>query len=79
MPYSKISDLPPAVKDNLPKAAQTIFMKAFNAAFHIYVKGTPEKREETAFKVAWAAVKRRYKKDKDTGEWVKKKVKIDKG
>lgn len=36
MPYDKLSDLPPAVKDNLPKHAQEIFQAAFNSASKQY-------------------------------------------
>lgn len=65
MPYESLSDLPDSVKDNLPHHAQEIFKEAFNSASKEYDK------EETAFKVAWSAVKNEYKKD-DDGEWVKK-------
>lgn len=64
MPYHKLSDLPDSVKDHLPHHAQEIFFKAFNSANEEY------KEEETAFKVAWSAVKKKYKKNEDT--WVKK-------
>lgn len=64
MPYSSNSELPQEVK-KLPAKAQTIFRKAFNSASEQYDS------EEKAFKVAWAAVKKQYKKNED-GEWVKK-------
>lgn len=76
MPYNKISELPDSVKDNLPKHAQEIYKEAFNSAWDQYDQ--PEERrgdasrEETAHKVAWAAVKKVYEKDEDTGEWRKK-------
>jgi len=63
MPYSKNSELSDAVKDNIPAAAQTIFRKAFNAS---YSHG-----EVRAFKIAWSAVKKVYKKSA-SGKWVKK-------
>lgn len=67
MPYKSIDELPERVKSVLPKRAQEIFMKAFNAAYHKY-------GEEKAFRIAWAAVKRLYvKKD---GRW-KLKSKVD--
>ncbi|MGD0919550.1 MAG: phage major capsid protein [Thermodesulfobacteriota bacterium] len=66
MPYSKIEELPAAVKDNLPTHAQEIYMAAWNAAFKEY------KDEGKASKVAWAAVGTKYEKDKD-GKWVAKK------
>ncbi len=66
MPYASNSQLPPAVRAALPDEAQTIFRKAFDAAFHEY------NDEATAFRVAWAAVKKSgYKKSKKTGEWHK--------
>lgn len=64
MPYDKNSDLPDSVKDNLPSHAQDIFREAFNSASDEY------KQEDTAFKVAWAAVKHEYHKDEDSGRWV---------
>jgi len=64
MPYKSINGLPKSVKDNLPKKAQEIYMKAFNNADEQY------KDEVIAHKVAWSAVKREYKKKDD--KWVKK-------
>jgi len=65
MPYSKNSQLPDSVKNNLPAGAQTIFRKAFNSAHFQY------KQEFRAFRVAWAAVKKKYRKNAK-GKWVKK-------
>lgn len=65
MPYESINELPDSVKDNLPHHAQEIFKEAFNSANEEY------KEEETAFKVAWSAVKKKYEKG-DDGEWVEK-------
>ncbi|WP_445492450.1 ChaB family protein [Niallia sp. 03133] len=64
MPYDTINDLPESVKDHLPHHAQEIFKEAFNAASEEY------NEEERAFKVAWSAVKNKYKKS-DDGKWVK--------
>lgn len=64
MPYDSIKDLPDQVRDNLPKHAQEIFMSAFNSA-------AEEQSEQTAFKIAWSAVKQSYEKD-DSGNWTKK-------
>ncbi len=75
MPYRYISELPDKVKKHLPKHAQEIYMKAFNNAYKEYAD--PDKRrpgcsqEESASRVAWAAVKKQYYKD-DKGKWVKK-------
>lgn len=65
MPYNSLNELPDAVKDNLPHHAQEIFKEAFNSASEEY------KDEETAFKVAWSAVKKKYEKDSHD-KWVKK-------
>ena len=69
MPYATIDDLPPAVR-HLPRHAQEIFRAAFNAAWDSYAERGPQGREETAFRVAWAAVKKSYRKIGDT--WVEK-------
>ncbi len=74
MPYSNNPELPDSVKDNLPEHAQDIYRSAFNAAWDEY-RDTGERRghasrEETAHKVAWAAVKKEYAKEGD--RWVPK-------
>ena len=75
MPYENTGDLPDRVKNNLPKAAQEIYMEAYNSAHEEYKN--PEKRrgdaslEETAAKVAWAAVKKKFEKSGD--EWHKRR------
>lgn len=75
MPYKNLSDLPENVQDNLPKHAQEIYKEAYNSAWEEYKDPKDRKddasREETAHKVAWSAVKNKYKKEND--KWVKKK------
>jgi cation transport regulator len=61
MPYASNDDLPASVRNHLPAEAQDIFRGAFNRAFERY-------DEVTAFRIAWAAVKRRY--EKVDGLWV---------
>ena len=68
MPYHSTVDLPPAIKDHLPIHAQEIFLAAFNHAFEEYAHHAD--RERVAFRVAWAAVKRRYQKR--GGQWTEK-------
>ena len=68
MPYKKLSDLPDSVRDNIPRHAQEIYLAAFNNAWEQY-----DHEEETAHKVAWAAVKNMYEKNEETGKWHKKK------
>jgi cation transport regulator len=70
MPYKSTADLPDSVRDNLPKHAQEIYQEAFNSAYDEYKERGPEGREVTAHKVAWAAVKKKYKKDEKSGKWV---------
>lgn len=69
MPYSSVADLPDSVRDNLPKHAQDIYKEAFNSAWYEYKDPEDRRgdssREEVAHKVAWAAVKKKYKKGTD--------------
>jgi cation transport regulator len=60
MPYASHFDLPPSVRDHLPDHAQEIFRAAFNNAYAEHA-GNPH-GEETAFRIAWAAVKKQYEK-----------------
>lgn len=75
VPYDKTSELPDSVRNNLPEKAQEIYMNAFNNAWDQYKDPSERKgsasREETAHKVAWSAVKKEYKKNKNTGKWEK--------
>lgn len=72
MPYGEISELPDSVRDNLPEHAQTIYKEAYNSAWDQYAEPEDRRgdagREETAHRVAWAAVKESYKKDAE-GRW----------
>lgn len=68
MPYKKTTELPSAVKKRLPAHARRIFLEAFNSASSQYGGD-----ESTAFKVAWAAVKKGgYGKGKKGGKWERK-------
>jgi cation transport regulator len=66
LPYNKITELPKQVKDNVPKHGQEIYKEAFNSAIEQY-----DGDEERAHRVAWSAVKEKYKKE--DGEWKPKK------
>ncbi len=72
MPGKKI---PENLKDILPKHAQDIYKEAYNSAYDQYKdpdkRRGDESREEAANKVAWAAVKKEYKKG-DDGKWHRK-------
>jgi len=70
MPYHTDKELPEGVQKHLPKHAQDIYREAFNHAYTEYVD--PSKRrdkneslEEISHRVAWAAVKKKYKKGDD--------------
>ena len=75
MPYDRNSELPDNVRDNLPSHAQEIYRKAFNSAWDEYRKPEDRRgdadREETAHRVAWAAVKEEYHKEGE--KWVRDK------
>lgn len=74
MPYARNADLPKSVRDALPGDAQTIYRKAFNNAWEEYrprdKRRAGSTQEETAHRVAWAAVKRVYEKQGD--RWVER-------
>jgi cation transport regulator len=67
MPYASSDDLPPGVRDHLPPRARDIFRKAFNHAWQSYAGD-----EATAFRIAWAAVKRDFRNRGDV--WVPRDV-----
>ena len=73
MPYSSRSELPDSVKGVLPDHAQDIYKEAFNSAYEQYDE--PEERrgdasqEETAHRVAWAAVKKAGYEKGDDDKW----------
>lgn len=61
MPYEATADLPAAVR-RLPPRAQEIFLAAYNNAWQTYADRGSHDQEEIAFRVAWSAVKKRYRK-----------------
>ncbi len=73
MPYETLENLPERVRSVLPHHAQEIYRAAFNSAYDEYRDHGDRKlggsREETAHRVAWAAVKEVYEKDEQTGNW----------
>ena len=80
MPYKSPKELPQKIRAALPEHAQHIYIKAYNNAAEEYAD--PKKRrgkdklkvsgDIAAYKVAWAAVKKKYKKETETGNWVEK-------
>jgi cation transport regulator len=69
MPYESESELPEGVRHVLPHHAQEIYKEAYNAAWDEYADARERRRgasqEETAHRVAWAAVKKQYQKGED--------------
>ncbi|HXP03544.1 MAG TPA: ChaB family protein [Stellaceae bacterium] len=70
MPYATLDDLPWSIK-RLPWHAQEIFRAAFNAAWQSYADRGPQAQEVIAHRVAWAAVKKCYRKVGDL--WIEKR------
>jgi len=68
LPYGSVEDLPPPILAHLPLHAQEIYRSAFNNAWTQYAARGSVQRESTAHRVAWAAVKRKYKKAGD--QWI---------
>jgi cation transport regulator len=68
MPYATNDDLPPSIKLHLPPHAQDIFRTAFNSAWDSYRVKESWRLDEVAHRVAWAAVKQRYRKL--NGQWI---------
>ena len=64
MPYKTTRELPESVRDHLPRHAQEIYQAAYNSAWDEY-----NHDEERAHRVAWAAVKHKYTKNEQTGDW----------
>lgn len=66
MPYDSISELPASVREHLPARAQHLYLRVFNNAWQEYADPRRRRgrasREETAHRVAWAAVKESYEK-----------------
>ncbi len=60
VPYRSNQRLPPSVRNHLPSHAQDIYRESFNHAWKQYEANS--RREEIAHRVAWTAVKRRYRK-----------------
>jgi cation transport regulator len=77
MPYNRLEELPTNITDPLPKAAQRLWMRAFNAAYQTCMK-TGKKNvkdcEDVGRIAGWVNVKTKYKKGpNDT--WVPKESK----
>ncbi len=64
MPYPTIDDLPESVREHLPHHALEIYRAAYNSAWEQY-----DHDGERAHRVAWAAVKHKFEKNEQTGQW----------
>ncbi len=75
MPYRTNEELPEPVRNVLPAHAQDIFRNAFNHAWDEYADAGKRRdgtsQDETARRVAWAAVKKLYEKVGD--RWIRRK------
>lgn len=71
MPYSNVSELPDAVKNNLPPTAQRQWMHVFNSSLAGRCKGD----DGCAAEAAWGVINNHYHKNKD-GKWVANKSEI---
>lgn len=65
--YASNADLPESIRKHLPHHAQDIYRAAFNDAHARYGPA----HEETAHRIAWGAVKRRYVQ-LSAGIWVQR-------
>jgi len=74
MPYAYNENLPASLRRRLPQHAQDIFRSAFNHAWETYGRAEPDRIEEIAHRVAWAAVKKSYRKVGDS--WVPRELAI---
>lgn len=70
MPYAFIEDLPLSVRAHLPEHAQEIYLNAFNHAWTEYREREPARLEEVAHRIAWSAVKRKYRKS--GSDWIER-------
>jgi cation transport regulator len=70
LPYATTEDLPSSVRDHLPLHAQEIYRAAFNSTWENYRDWGWSEREDIAYRIAWSAVKRRYRKAGDI--WVER-------
>ena len=75
MPYGSINELPESVRNVLPEHALNVYKEAFNSAYDEYDKPGDRRddagREETAHRVAWAAVKKAGYEKSEGGGWLK--------
>jgi cation transport regulator len=73
MPYESVQALPQQLRQHLPLRAQQIYWEAFNDAWGQYQDTMSNQHaaalEEAVSRSAWAAVRRQYRLDRETGRW----------
>mgnify|MGYP006292933651 CR=1 FL=1 len=69
--YESTDELPDSVTAVLPQEAQETYLEAYNRSWELYdeEKDSEMSQEAVANRDAWAAVKRDYARDDETGKW----------
>lgn len=69
--YESMDELPDVVREELPEEAQELYMKGYNASWEMYEEeqAGDMSQEAVANRDGWAAVKREFTKDDETGKW----------
>ncbi len=64
-------ELPQAVRDTLPQAAQALYAEAYTRSWNEYKPqgNTGMSRQAVAARDAWTAVQREFVKDDETHQW----------
>ena len=60
VPYERVADLPPVVREYLPRRLREVYRQAFNEAYERYrdPQSCCGMREQASHEAAWAAVER---------------------
>lgn len=69
--YESIDELPDTLRDVLPREAQEVYVEAYNDSWRSYdeEKTSEMSRAAVANRDGWAAVKREFVEDEETGKW----------
>jgi len=69
--YESTDELADSVSEVLPEEAQELYLEAHNRSWELYdeEKSDGMSQEAEANRDAWAAVKREYTRDDETGKW----------
>lgn len=69
--YETTDDLPDSVTTVLPVEGQEMYLEAYNRSWELYDEETSSgmSQEAVANRDAWAAVKREFTRDDETGKW----------